>query len=235
MRHQRGIRVFQTAEHACGYWPERNARDVVLDPSDATLPDIYPQSLAMGFRRSGGHVYRPQCAACQACIAVRLRVREFVPDRGQRRCSKRNADLHIEMRPAQRSDEIFDLYRRYVDSRHAGGGMDGLATEDFDRFVSCDWSPTRFLEFRRDGALLAVAVTDVLPSSLSSVYTFFEPGEAARSLGTFAILSQIQWARREGREHLYLGFWLKDHPKMNYKENFQPQERLIGREWVKQA
>ena len=95
MRSQPGIRVFQTAEHACGYWPERNARDMVLDPNDAALPEIYPQSLGIGFRRSGGHVYRPQCAACQACVAVRLPVREFVPDRSQRRCLKRNADLRI--------------------------------------------------------------------------------------------------------------------------------------------
>ncbi|MFT3805600.1 arginyltransferase [Arenimonas sp.] len=235
MGQQRGIRVFQTAEHACGYWPERNARDIVLDPSDAALPDVYPQSLALGFRRSGGHVYRPQCAACQACIAVRLPVREFAPDRSQRRCLKRNTDLRMELRPAQRTDEVFDLYRRYVDSRHAGGGMDGAATEDFDRFVSCEWSPTHFLEFRRGQALLAVAVTDFLPAALSSVYTFFDPREAARSLGTFAILSQIEWARREGREYLYLGFWLKDHPKMHYKENFRPQERLQGRNWVRQA
>lgn len=234
MVHQRGIRVFQTAEHACGYWPERNARDLVLDPSDASLPDIYPQSLAIGFRRSGGHVYRPHCAACQACVPVRLPVRNFAPDRSQRRCIGRNTDLRLDLRPAQRTDEVFELYRRYVDSRHAGGGMDGPAVEDFDRFVSCDWSPTRFLEFRRGDTLLAVAVTDVMPTSLSSVYTFFDPGEARRGLGTFAILSQIEWARREDREHLYLGFWLKDHPKMHYKENFRPQERLIGREWVRQ-
>lgn len=231
---QRGIRVFQTAEHACGYWPERNARDVVLDPADPGLADVYPQSLAIGFRRSGGHVYRPQCAACRACIAVRLPVNDFAPDRGQRRCAQRNLDLRLEVRPARRTDEVFDLYRRYVDSRHAGGGMDGPAVEDFDRFVACDWSPTRFLEFRLEGRLLAVAVTDVLPAALSSVYTFFDPDQAARSLGTFAILSQVEWARREGRDHLYLGFWLKDHPKMHYKNRFKPQEQLRGREWMRE-
>ena len=71
------IRVYQTVEHPCGYWPERQARDLVLDPVDPMLPGLYGPSLAMGFRRSGSHVYRPHCAACQACTPVRIPVERF--------------------------------------------------------------------------------------------------------------------------------------------------------------
>ena len=231
MRSQPGIRVFQTAEHACGYWPERQARDLVLDPADPDLPTLYGNALAIGFRRSGGHVYRPHCRACQACTPVRIPVHDFQPDRRQRRCRKRNADLQLAVRPAERTEEIFELYRRYVNTRHAGGGMHDPQPKDFDQFVSASWSPTRFFEFRRDGELLALAVTDVLPEALSSVYTFFAPEQPARSLGTFAILAQIEWARQNGRRHLYLGFWLEGHPKMEYKRLFRPLQRLQGREW----
>ena len=231
MGNTHNIRIFHTAEHACGYWPERVARDIILDPSDPTLPLLYGHSLGMGFRRSGGHVYRPNCANCRACVAVRIPVDEFAANRSQKRCMARNAELTTTVEPARRSHEIFSLYRRYLDSRHAGGGMDGPKPEDFDAFLACAWSPTEFLVTRLGSELVSVAVTDVHPLSLSAVYTFFSPRHRERSLGTFAILSQIELAKRLGREHLYLGFWIDTHPKMSYKRNFQPLEYLDGREW----
>jgi arginine-tRNA-protein transferase len=225
------IRIFQTAEHRCGYYPERLARDLVLDPADPALPQLYANALAMGFRRSGAHVYRPACLGCSACRPVRIPVMQFQPDRGQRRCLRRNSDLQLSMLPARRTEENFALYQRYLSSRHVGGGMDQPQPGDFDGFLACTWSPTRFLEWRLDGQLLAVAVTDVLPNALSAVYTFFDPEHASRSLGTNAILCQIEQAKRDGREHLYLGFWLDGHRKMDYKRNFQPLETLAGKDW----
>ena len=231
MSGQTHIRVFQTVEHQCGYWPDRQARDLVLDPADPVLPGLYASALTLGFRRSGNHVYRPQCAGCQACTAVRIPIARFTPSRAQRRCLARNADLRVELRPALRSEENFTLYRNYVGSRHPGGGMDDPSPADFDGFLACPWSPTIFLEVRLGQELLAVAVTDQLPDSLSAVYTFFAPEQAARSLGTFAILSQIEQARRERRDFLYLGFWLEGHPKMDYKRSFRPLEYLADRQW----
>jgi arginine-tRNA-protein transferase len=225
------IRVYQTVEHACGYWPERQARDLVLDPVDPMLPGLYGPALAMGFRRSGSHVYRPHCAACRACTPVRIPVERFRPNRSQRRCLERNADLRVLARPASRDEECFELYRRYVRTRHAGGGMDDPSHADFDGFLACAWSPTLFMEFREGKRLLAVAVTDVLPDSLSAVYTFYEPEASARGLGTFAILSQVEHARAMALPYVYLGFWLEQHPKMDYKRGFHPLEQLDGREW----
>lgn len=226
------IRVYQTAEHTCGYWHDRVARDLVLDPHDAQLPEVYASALAMGFRRSGAHVYRPHCPGCRACVALRLTAAEFVPDRSQRRCLRRNADIQMAIAPARRTPEHFALYKRYLRHRHPGGGMDHAAPEDFDLFLSCPWSPTRFLELRAGGRLLGVAVTDVLPDALSAVYTFFDPDEAARGLGTCAILRQLQWAREAGLRYLYLGYWIAGHPKMDYKTRFRPHERLEGGLWV---
>lgn len=229
---QANIRIYQTAEHACGYWPGRLARDLVLDPVDPALPSLYGPALAMGFRRSGTHVYRPNCVGCRDCTPVRVPVAKFVPDRAQRRCLRRNADLEITARPAERTDENFALYRRYLGSRHAAGGMDNPSESDFDVFLSCAWSQTQFYEFRSAGELLAVAVTDVQPDALSAVYTYYAPEHAARGLGTFAILAQIERARDAGMDFLYLGFWLDGHPKMDYKKRFRPLHYLAGRQWL---
>ena len=78
---------------------------------------------------------------------------------------------------------------------------------------------------------MGVAVTDVLPNALSAVYTFFDPGQSARSPGTFAILWQIAEAHRRGLAHLYLGYWIGACRKMSYKERFRPIEAWDGRQW----
>lgn len=225
------IRLFQTLEHPCGYWPDRLSRDLIVDPADPQLPSVFAQALAMGFRRSGGHVYRPYCNGCRACIPVRIPVARFAPSRTQKRCLARNADIDVRIAPPQRTAGNFALYRRYLDTRHAGGGMDDPAPENFDGFLACAWSPTEFMELRLDGRLVGVAVTDVVPDALSAVYTFFEPELAARSLGTYALLRQIARAQAEGRSHVYLGFWLADHPKMAYKRGYRPLEFLDGAVW----
>jgi len=228
---QHAIRLFQTVEHACGYWPGRLARDLIVDPTDPQLPSVFGRALSMGFRRSGGHVYRPYCSGCRACISVRIPVATFLPSRSQRRCIARNADLQVSVVPARRTPDNFALYRRYLDTRHVGGGMDDPAPANFDAFLACAWSPTDFMEFRLDGELLGVAVTDVVPGALSAVYTFFAPEHARRSLGGFAILAQVQRARDEGRQYVYLGFWLDGHPKMAYKRSYRPIEYLDGAHW----
>ena len=229
-----GLRVFHTGDHPCGYWPERSARDLVLDPRDDRLPRLYPMALASGFRRSGDIVYRPHCRGCQACVAVRLPVAAFTPDRSQRRCLARNADIDVRILPAQRSDEQFELYQRYLRARHRGGGMDDHGTFEFDQFLVGAWSQGRFMELREHAThrLLGVAVTDLVgDEALSAVYTFYDPDATTRGLGTLAILKQVEWARRDGREHLYLGYWIAGHRKMDYKRRFGPLEGFDGREW----
>ena len=227
------LRVFHTAEHPCGYWPGRTARDLVLDPNDTRLPQWYPLALTWGFRRSGDIVYRPQCAGCHACVAVRIPVAEFLPDRSQRRCLSRNATVESRILPAQRSDEHFALYQRYLAARHPHGGMAGHGVAEFDQFLVGAWSESRFMELRdhETHRLLAVAVTDVLDDALSAVYTFYDPDDAVRGLGTLALLHQIQWAQRDGRTHLYLGYWIAGHAKMDYKRRFAPLEGFHGGAW----
>jgi leucyl-tRNA---protein transferase len=229
---QHTIRLFITAEHPCGYYSDRMARDLIIDPSDPELPRAYPNALNKGFRRSGGHVYRPHCIGCNACVPVRIDVNKFMPNRNQKRCLKRNADLHVRFAEARQDSEVFGLYQRYLDSRHKHGGMDDPTPESFSDFLLSPWNATAFLEFRLQEQLVAVAVTDVSGAAFSSVYTFFEPGLAQRSLGTFAVLQQIATAREHHRRYVYLGFWLDSHPKMDYKKQFAGLERLHNGEWI---
>ncbi len=227
------VRLFQTLPHTCGYYAERTAQNLVIDPSSPQLDHLYEIALSRGYRRAGGHVYIPRCLECRACIACRIPVAEFAADRSQRRCNKRNADLEIRVEPARYTDEGFDLYQRYLKWRHPDGGMDDAQADDFSRFLYTHWSPTRFVEFREKNRLLAIAVTDFCRSGLSAVYTFYDPSAGDRSLGTFAILQQIALAQLHKLDHLYLGFWINGHPKMDYKMRFKSVEILENGVWKK--
>ncbi len=224
------VRLFLSTEHACGYLAGRDARNAYLDPDFAMSATRYGWLLAQGFRRSGIHVYRPHCQQCEACRPARVPVASFKPTRGQRRCLARNADVSLTI-TRELGDEHFLLYRRYLATRHAGGGMDNGNREAFHAFLECSWGEAQFWEFRCGGRLLALAVVDRVPHALSAVYTFFDPDEGARSLGTLAILKQLEIAAARKLEQVYLGYWVAGSRKMEYKKNFRPMEVLGPRGW----
>lgn len=225
------LRFYATIPHPCPYLPERSAVDVVTDPGmsidQPTLSDLF----RLGFRRSGVFVYRPECPGCQSCIAVRIPVDDFRPNRAQRRCQARNEDLVLECHPPHYSEELFRLYRAYLKHRHTGGGMDKPTPDSFREFLCTPGVETEFMLFRTNDRLVAVAVTDQLNDGLSANYTFFSPDESGRSLGTYAILTQVAEARRRGLDYVYLGYWIDESPKMRYKNRFRPLEFYSNEYW----
>lgn len=227
------VRVLQTVEHQCGYFPERKARNLVIDPGADGHQTIYDAVATSGFRRAGSLIYRPHCRSCQACEASRLPVADFVPNRNQQRCARGNSDLKVSLTEARVKPEYFDLYRRYVNYKHPDGGMENPESEDFEGFLLSNWCKSMFLEFRLGSELLAVAVTDHLGGGLSAVYCFYAPDHPKRSLGTFAILRQIELTRAYKLPYLYLGYWIKNHPKMRYKTNFHGLELFRTGQWLR--
>ncbi len=226
------VKLYLTPPHPCPYLPGLDSVNLLADPARPLDPWHYGRLVLRGFRRSGNWVYRPRCPHCDACVPVRVPVQRFRPDRSQRRCLRRNADLAVHIALPQRTDEYFDLYRRYLQARHPGGGMDRPTPAQFEEFLIADWCETRFVEFRHQGRLLAVAVVDLLPDGLSAVYTFYEPAETRRGLGTLAVLWQIGEARRRRQRHVYLGYWIEQSPKMRYKIRFQPLEGYRDGQWL---
>lgn len=224
------LRMFLTTDYPCSYLPGRQARNLVADPT-ATDSRLYARLAELGFRRSGDHVYRPHCRGCLSCRSLRIPVAQFQPNRSQRRIWNRNRDLRVRLVDAEFKEEHFALFARYLGDRHAGGGMDPASPENYWSFIASRWSLTGLGEFRRDQTLLAVAVMDRLDNGLSAVYTFFDPAERARGLGTFAILWQIAEARRLELPWVYLGYWVEQCAKMAYKARFKPHEIFIAERW----
>ncbi|MGA7791332.1 MAG: arginyltransferase [Xanthobacteraceae bacterium] len=235
---------YLTAPSPCPYLAGKEERKVfthLVGERAGELNNILTQG---GFRRSQSIAYRPACEGCRACVSVRVVAKDFRPTQSMRRILRRNADIGSEMRIAVPTSEQYSIFRAYLDSRHRDGGMADMTVLDYAVMVEDSHIETRIIEYRRheadaesanrgNGDLVAIALTDVLGDGLSMVYSFFEPDEANRSLGTFMVLDHIARARRMGLAYVYLGYWVRGSRKMDYKSRFLPQERLMPDGWAR--
>lgn len=225
-------RFYSTDIAACPYLDGRDERRLVavIDPAEpGARLDLLTEA---GFRRSQNFLYKPACPSCRACVPVRIDARRFAPSRGFRRVLRRNRDLVATERPPRATLEQFDLFRRYLLSRHAEGGMTRMGWEAYRDMVEVSPPSTRLVEFRdAAGRLVGASLTDYIRSGLSGVYKFFEPGDDRRSLGTFIILWHAGRARELDLPYVYLGYWIPECRKMTYKARFGPLERLDGAFW----
>lgn len=222
---------YATPPHECNYLPQREAVTLFADPRFPKNTRLYSALADCGFRRSGEHLYIPHCNGCTSCVPVRIPVQEFRASRSQLRTWNRNRDLEVVRCPAEFREEHFQLYREYLGARHPGGGMDNPTPANYLDFLCATWAETIFFELRLDGKLAAVAITDVMQNGLSAVYSFYDPALPRRSLGRQSILLQVEEARLRGLTWLYLGYWIRECRKMNYKEEYRPLEYFIDNEW----
>mgnify|MGYP002398211217 FL=1 len=226
------IKLYATHEHPCSYLKDRSATTIFVDPMLAMNGRIYSELSDFGFRRSGAHVYRPNCRSCQACVPVRIPVDLFEPNRAQKRCIKRNQDVVTVLTDNINTDEHYALYESYITSRHADGDMYPPTRDQYEDFLSSEWGVTRYIELRLDGELLAVAVSDRLDQGLSAIYTFFKPDEHSRSLGVLAVLRQVELAKAMNLPYVYLGYWIRECDKMRYKNQYRPLDMFINNTWL---
>ncbi|WP_093360937.1 arginyltransferase [Tropicimonas isoalkanivorans] len=243
MRHTLPIapQFYVTAPQPCPYLKGRMERKLFTALQGEHAEKLNDTLSKQGFRRSQNVLYRPSCADCSACLSARIRVADFTPSRGQRRTLRRNAGMRRNATSPWATEAQYALFRRYLDSRHADGGMADMDIFEFAAMVEETPVRSRLVEYRdptlttqKDPApdtLAAVCLTDVLEDGLSMVYSFYEPTLARRSLGTYLILDHIEIARAAKLPYVYLGYWVPGSPKMGYKAGFDALEIYKGGVW----
>lgn len=226
------LQYYITPSHECSYLPNKSSRMVFLDPARKINVVMLSELSRMGFRRSGDFIYRPECHLCRQCISSRIPVDVFEMNSVHKKAWKKNQDLSMSIVSTQSATkEHFELYEKYIYFRHADGDMFPPSEDQFNKFLVVSCIDSIFIEFRLNGKLIAVSTCDVLDDGISAVYTFFDPEASKRSLGTYAILKQIEYAKSLNLAYVYLGYWVPHSNKMNYKTKFTPLELLLDGQW----
>jgi leucyl-tRNA---protein transferase len=223
---------YRTAALPCPYVAGRIERKLITELTGQEATGLYNALSRAGFRRSHHLAYRPACAGCAACVPVRIPVAGFTPSRSLRRIERLHGDLAVRVAEPRATLEHYRLFSRYQRSRHAESDMASMTFGDFRAMVEDSPVLCRLLELRHDErGLLGTCLIDLLDDGLSAVYSFFDPDEPRRSLGTYLIMALIAEARRSGLPYAYLGYWIAESPKMSYKARFRPLEGLGPEGW----
>jgi arginine-tRNA-protein transferase len=239
MRHTLPLapQFYVTAPQPCPYLDGRMERKLFTALQGETAELLNDALSKQGFRRSQNVLYRPSCAECSACLSARIRVADFRPSRTQRKILRRNAGLSRRANAPWATEAQYALFRQYLDLRHADGGMADMDIFEFAAMIEETPIRSRVVEYNRQGPgdaedrLVGVALTDVLDDGLSMVYSFYDTGDEALSLGTHMILDHVDLAREAGLPYVYLGYWVPGSPKMGYKARFDALEVYVGNRW----
>ncbi|HEY5721726.1 MAG TPA: arginyltransferase [Allosphingosinicella sp.] len=231
-------RFFVTSPAPCPYLPGKTERKVFTELSGPHSSELNDALGRIGFRRSQSVAYRPSCLDCSACISVRVVAADFQPSATHRKLLKRHADLEVTACKPWTTDEQYELLRRYLHTRHPGGGMVDMDESDFADMIEQSPVKTYVIEYRepsengRPGKLVGACLTDQQADGLSMIYSVFEPDHPGRAgLGTYIILDHIIRAGRAGLPYVYLGYWVENSRRMAYKARFRPLERLGPNGW----
>lgn len=226
------LTFYRTGPMPCPYLDgqvERNLFTVLNATQSQSLQDKFAQA---GFRRSHHMVYRPACPGCNGCVPVRIPVAKFTMSRSQRRVWRKNTDLSVSIGAARATDEHYGLFSLYQKARHHGGEMATMSFSDFRSMIEDSAVETELVSIRNaNSQLIGACLTDCLTRGYSAVYSYFDPSEAQRSLGTFCVLWLLDRAQSNDLDHLYLGYWIAECPKMSYKNRFKPTEYLGTNGW----
>ena len=224
----------------CPYISGQTERKVIAYPTGQHAQEQFDNLVENGFRRSQNIAYRPMCEECQACQATRIVVEKFNMTQSMKRIWKKNNDIEAVEVGNVATQEQYELFQKYIKTRHANDAMANMKFDDYNEMISESSVETGILEFRKrnvknnidENKLIAAVLFDRMSDHLSMVYSFFDPLESKRSLGTYIILHHIRKTQREGLQYCHLGYWIQQSQQMKYKNRYLPQERFINNKWV---
>lgn len=232
-------RFFVTSPSPCPYLPGRQERKIFTELSGQHAGELNDALSRIGFRRSQSVAYRPSCAGCTACVSVRVVTEGFQPNATQRKLLKRYSDLEVTACKPWATGEQYELLKRYLDSRHPGGGMAAMDESDYADMVEQSPVSSYVVEYREPsvngerGRLVGACITDQQGDGLSMIYSYFVTDDEARpGMGNFIILDHILRARAAGLPYVYLGYWVKGSARMAYKTRYRPIEVLGPSGWA---
>lgn len=161
---------------------------------------------------------------------------------------RKSTRFYTRFESSEFTDDKFQLYKKYQIRVH-NDDPDDISESQFDRFLCQNpfhedeqegtqeqwdglnnWTNSSTTKAKRigpthecyyyDNKLVAISVTDFLPSGVSSIYFIWDPDYPHLSLGTVSGLRELLMCQRLNLGYYYLGYYIDDCDKMNYKAKF---------------
>ena len=182
--------------------------------------------LADGWRHFGTYFFRYSLGLYESdirlVIPLRIRLAQFSQSKSQRRVMRENVDASVVIKPIEITQESILLFERHK-QRFKFGVPDSIYDflSDEPASVPCD---SFEINVRIDDRLVAVSYFDVGEQSVSAVYGMFDPDYSYRSLGTFTMLKEIEFACDTGKEFYYQGYSYEGQSFYDYKKRFRATE-----------
>lgn len=225
------IQFYVTTSYACGYLERKASQSLVATPHHMISQTQYDDLIKKGFRRSGKFTYKPYCELCNACIPIRIDVNKFIHSKSFKRTLKYHQHLQASILPLSFYEEHFQLYLEYQKNRHANKKTGEDEINQYSEFLLQSNVDSQLIQFKNQDGVKIVSFVDIINDGISAVYTFFDTKDKSQSFGTYSILWLINWCIEKKLDYLYLGYWIRESKKMNYKTHFKPFELFLNNEW----
>jgi arginine-tRNA-protein transferase len=226
------IKLYQSVDSPCSYLDNKTSSSLIVDPELEITQTLSSNMNHLGYRRSGEMLYKPNCSNCNACQASRVIVDEFKLSRSHKRLINKISDLRFIVEASGFNQQQYQLYEKYINLRHHDGDMFPPSKEQYESFLCRNYGFNFFLKTQLNGETVSICQFDQLSDGLSAVYTFFDPDFDHLSLGVVSILQLINLTRKIGLPYLYLGYYIQNCSKMNYKTKYRPIELFDGQNWT---
>jgi arginine-tRNA-protein transferase len=222
---------FLEEDRECSYFNDKLS-DMRYKYMHSCSTNQYQSMLERGWRRFGKMHFVPECKTCTKCISMRIDVKNYKFSKSEKRVINKNIDTKLYIRPPSMTLEhltLYDKYHKFMNDKK-DWPYSPIEPDDYRKsYVDSKEEYAKELLYMKDDKLIGVALVDILPKSISSIYCYYDHDYADLSIGKFSILAQIKIAKELNIPYIYLGYWIKDHYSMGYKEAYQPYEILVNR------
>ena len=227
---------YVTAPQDCPYLENNVERKLFTALYGSNSKRLNNSLSKQGFRRSQNVLYRPSCSNCNACMSARIPSEELKLSKSQKRILSKNEDIVRVINPPLATDPQYELFKNYINKRHANGGMSDMDAEDFASMIEETNVESKLIEYyaKKNGELelISFSLVDILDDGISMVYSVFNPDFKDRSLGTYMILDHNTLTLDMDLQYVYLGYWVQGSSKMDYKKRFSSLEVFTNDKWV---
>lgn len=222
---------FLEEDKQCSYFDDKLC-DIRYKYMDNCTSEEQHKMLERGWRRFGNMHFVPECKACNECKTIRIDVEKFKFSKNQKRVLNKNKDTQVYVQKPTVTYEHIDLFNKYHKymSEKKDWTKNIIDVPEYNNsYVSGAHNYGKELLYFRDDKLIGVALSDILEGGMSAIYCYYDHDFEDLSIGQFSILAQISIAKQHNIPYLYLGYWIKDHLSMGYKERYKPFEILVNR------